>query len=66
MAERYEDDKTFNIRVCNSDDAAIGNSNCVEPTFEYAEIRIAPGDWESAVLVSPTACCTFHVIFGVS
>ena len=44
-------------RVCNSNDGPLGNGlrkniRCREPSFQYEEVRIAPGDWESAVLIS--------------
>jgi len=45
------------LRVCNSNDDPLGNrlsknKLCREPSFQYEEVRIAPGDWESAVLIS--------------
>jgi len=46
----------FKPRVCNSDDAGDINSDtstsCVKPTFPYKEVRIAPGNWDSSILVS--------------
>lgn len=40
-----------NRRVCNSDDIGADTSNCdlPDPNFNYTEVRIAPGNWESAM-----------------
>ena len=45
---------TFKTRVCNSDEDATGGTtaNCVKPEFPYKEVRIAPGNWESSIVVS--------------
>jgi hypothetical protein len=41
------DNITFDVRVCNSDDLAIAAENrsdhCRDATFDYTEIRFAPG-----------------------
>ena len=49
MAEREgRNIDDFKIRVCNSDDIAIGNTaNCLQPEFNYMETRMAPWNWES-------------------
>lgn len=39
-------------RTCNSDDEALKRSECIPAVFPYEEVRIAPGDWESSVVVS--------------
>ena len=42
-------------RVCNSNDAFKGrdDDDCVEePGHQYSEIRIAPGNWDSSILLS--------------
>ena len=49
--ERPHDDvklDLFERRVCNSDDALVGNiENCRAPTFEnYKEVRIGAGNWD--------------------
>lgn len=50
--ESDEDINPFNKRACNSDDDAISSNYCDKPTFDYDEVRIAPGNWESSLLVS--------------
>ena len=42
----------FTDRVCNSNDKHLGSRSCRDPDMEYVEIRVAPGNWESALLVS--------------
>ncbi len=38
-------------RVCNSDDELIGNTDCLEPTFDnYLEVRIGAGNWDECKL----------------
>lgn len=51
LARRNLDDKHYNFRVCNSADGKDSN-DCIPPKFEYDEVRIAPGNWESSILVS--------------
>jgi len=53
--ENIETSTRFKSRVCNSDDAgdiSDTSSSCVKPTFPYKEVRIAPGNWDSSILVS--------------
>ena len=43
-----ETDNKFDVRVCNSDDLATavagsGKKYCRDPTFDYTEVRFAPG-----------------------
>ena len=50
----YQDEKY--VRECNSDDEGSETSNnghfCKRVAFNYNEVRIAPGNWESAILLS--------------
>jgi len=65
------------VRVCNSDDAsAERNKNgtsthntsegrCAMPEFDYPEIRIAPGNWESSIFQSFIMQIALSEILGV-
>lgn len=46
----YSKGLTSSVRVCGSDDppSALAEGICREPPFDYAEVRIQPGDWESS------------------
>jgi len=37
-------------RACNSHDNNTNNNDCETSEFDYMEIRIAPGNWESAMI----------------
>jgi len=45
----YSQNLTLNIRVCGRDDppSAIAAGSCRQPPFDYPEVRLQPGDWES-------------------
>jgi hypothetical protein len=46
------DPAKFEKRICNSNDAA-DSPHCIQPTFfNYTEIRIHHGDWESSIFYS--------------
>jgi len=58
---------TFKTRVCNSDeDATDGTTaNCVKPEFPYKEVRIAPGNWESSIVIGWLYQILLSEVFGV-
>lgn len=51
LAGRNLDAEQYNLRVCNSADGK-DSDDCIPPKFQYEEVRIAPGNWESSILVS--------------
>jgi len=67
----------WRVRVCNSDDdaaatSAAGETNgtssdvhCSVPDFNYPEIRIAPGNWESSIFQSFVSQIVLSEILGV-
>lgn len=59
LAGRNLDAEHYNLRVCNSADGKESN-DCIPPKFEYDEVRIAPGNWESSILVSTCEPHFFH------
>jgi len=66
----------WRVRVCNSDDIHNNNkksnsnstssqSHCSVPEFDYPEIRIAPGNWESSIFQAYITQIVLSEILGV-
>ena len=62
----------WRVRVCNSDDdvanstsANKSSSHCSRPEFDYPEIRIAPGNWESSIFQAYITQIVLSEILGV-
>ena len=49
--DQQDNDIAYNQRVCNSDDARNGNTNCRQADFDYLEVRIGPSYWDSSQVV---------------
>ena len=59
----------WRVRVCNSDDANNNSTSpqghCSVPDFNYPEIRIAPGNWESSIFQAYITQIVLSEILGV-
>ena len=63
----------WRVRVCNSDDvhnnkksnSTSSQSRCSRPEFNYPEIRIAPGNWESSIFQAYIMQIVLSEILGV-
>lgn len=63
----------WRVRVCNSDDihnnrksnSTSSESRCSRPEFDYPEIRIAPGNWESSIFQAYITQIVLSEILGV-
>jgi len=49
---KKEELKTYDYRVCNSNDIKSGSEWCLAADIAYDEVRIAPSNWESSIVNS--------------
>jgi len=58
-------EREFLMRVCNSDDIAMNNTNCRIPNFDYMETRISAQNWDMSIAFSWIYQILLSEIIGV-